>query len=107
MENFAHLGPLRADPAGDFSRLTRGDPMPVLRKGTDALPRSFRASVLWSVLLTFLLLVLSLGLRSAPPAVVTQPVVYAGGQGYWLLAKDGGLFAYGDARYLGNNLNSG
>src|SRR5262245_20821733 len=79
--------------------LTRGDPMPF--------PRSVRASVLWPALLAALLLALSLGLRPATPTLVTRPVVYTGGQGYWLLAKDGGLFAYGDARYLGNNLNSG
>ena len=37
----------------------------------------------------------------------TRNIATIGGQGYWLLARDGGVFTYGDAPYLGNNLNSG
>jgi VCBS repeat-containing protein len=36
-----------------------------------------------------------------------RPIATTGGQGYWLLAKDGGVFAYGDAAHHGNNLNTG
>ena len=37
----------------------------------------------------------------------SRPIASSGGQGYWLLAKDGGVFGYGDAGHHGTNLNSG
>src|SRR5581483_2118932 len=37
----------------------------------------------------------------------SRNIATIGGQGYWLLGKDGGVFGYGDAPYLGNDLNSG
>jgi VCBS repeat-containing protein len=36
-----------------------------------------------------------------------QPAAFRGGAGYWLLAKDGGVFAFGDAPYFGPNRNQG
>ncbi|HZI39912.1 MAG TPA: hypothetical protein VFF24_16555, partial [Acidimicrobiia bacterium] len=32
---------------------------------------------------------------------------FRGGAGYWLLAKDGGVFAFGDAKFFGPNRNQG
>jgi VCBS repeat-containing protein len=32
---------------------------------------------------------------------------FRGGAGYWLLAKDGGVFAFGDAKFYGPNRNQG
>ncbi len=37
----------------------------------------------------------------------TRKIATVGGQGYWLLARDGGVFSYGDAQFFGTNLNSG
>ncbi|MDQ1504773.1 MAG: hypothetical protein QOD57_2500, partial [Actinomycetota bacterium] len=58
-------------------------------------------------LLAGLLLALLLAFGGQPFSLGrSKPIASTGGHGYWLLAKDGGLFAYGDAFYQGNNLNS-
>jgi VCBS repeat-containing protein len=36
-----------------------------------------------------------------------EPSSFRGGAGYWLLAKDGGVFAFGDAKFFGPNRNQG
>ncbi|MEO6121605.1 MAG: hypothetical protein ABIW46_06520, partial [Acidimicrobiales bacterium] len=42
---------------------------------------------------------------------LAQPVVdmsaTPSGHGYWLVARDGGVFAFGDARYLGSAAGTG
>ncbi|HET9771605.1 MAG TPA: Ig-like domain-containing protein, partial [Acidimicrobiia bacterium] len=59
-------------------------------------------------LLAGILLALLLALGGQPFRLGgARPIATSGGQGYWLLAKDGGVFAYGDAAHHGNNLNSG
>src|SRR6266513_2008682 len=57
------------------------------------------------VLATALVLLLSSGLR--PGAGPMERSSFRGGAGYWLLAKDGGVFAFGDAKYYGPNRNQG
>ncbi len=37
-----------------------------------------------------------------PPPTVPGPAATPDGRGYWLVASDGGVFAFGDARYFGS-----
>lgn len=41
------------------------------------------------------------------PGIMMEPSSFRGGSGYWLLAKDGGVFAFGDAGFFGPNRNQG
>ena len=59
------------------------------------------------VLLAGLLIALLVAFGGQPFRLGTRPIATTGGQGYWLLAKDGGVFGYGDAVHRGTNLNSG
>ena len=64
-----------------------------------ATPRSFRTR---AALLAASLLATSLafGIGGAAPAAAATP--YPLGPGYWLFAKDGGVFSFGDAQFFGS-----
>ena len=52
--------------------------------------------------LTLLALVLSLSFQPAAMAVPGPDSVAPSGRGYWMVASDGGIFAFGDAGFFGS-----
>ena len=64
-----------------------------------------RALALAAVLTAALLALMSSGVPPEPGPM--ERSAFRGGQGYWLLAKDGGVFAFGDAKFFGPNRNQG
>ena len=64
-----------------------------------------RLLALAAVLTAALLALMSAGVR--PDAGPMERSSFRGGAGYWLLAKDGGVFAFGDAQFFGPNRNQG
>src|ERR1044072_9364087 len=65
----------------------------------------FRALAFADILTAALLALMGSGVR--PRAGPMERSSFRGGAGYWLLAKDGGVFAYGDAKFYGPNRNQG
>jgi VCBS repeat-containing protein len=64
-----------------------------------------RALALAAVLAAALLALMNSGVHPQPGPMERSS--FRGGAGYWLLGKDGGVFAFGDAKYFGPNRNQG
>jgi VCBS repeat-containing protein len=74
------------------------------------LRRSSRSTLLRGLGLAAVLTAALLALMSSGVRPGTGPMErssFHGGAGYWLLAKDGGVFAFGDAQFFGPNRNQG
>ncbi|MEW6472117.1 MAG: Ig-like domain-containing protein [Actinomycetota bacterium] len=76
--------------------------VPVRRSSRSAL---LRALALAALLTAALVAMMSPGVQPQPGPMERSS--FKGGAGYWLLGKDGGVFAFGDARYFGANRNQG
>ena len=63
----------------------------------------FRLLALAAIAVTALAAFLNSAARPHPGLM--RPTAAHGGAGYWLLAKDGGVFSYGDAVFFGPNRN--
>ena len=77
---------------------------------TTLLRRSFRSAFLRTLALAALLAAALLALMNSgvnPQPGPMERSSFKGGAGYWLLGKDGGVFAFGDAKFFGPNRNQG
>jgi hypothetical protein len=89
-----------------FDVMLKGSPM----RSDRAIGRPTRSALVRALALAAILIAALFAFLSSvarPGAGPMERSSFRGGAGYWLLAKDGGVFAFGDAKFYGPNRNQG